>query len=50
MSYADANAGRSRAVTIAAVATVHAAMGYALISGLAYDVVKRIVDPPMTIY
>lgn len=45
MSYADKKPGRDRLVAIASVALIHAGIGYALISGLAYTAYTTLVDP-----
>lgn len=45
MSYADNTPGRDRFVAIGSVALIHAAIGYALISGLAYTAYTTLVDP-----
>lgn len=44
MAYADRKAGSSRIVAIVIVALVHAVLGYALITGLAYNVVKKVAE------
>lgn len=41
MAYADRNVGGSRAVAIVIVAILVAALGYAFVTGLAYDYVKK---------
>lgn len=48
MSYADAR--QNRTWTIGAVAVVHAAMGYALLTGLATDVIRNVVEGPLETY
>ncbi|KQM64940.1 hypothetical protein ASE75_07680 [Sphingomonas sp. Leaf17] len=45
MSYADKKPGRDRLVAIGSVALIHAGIGYALISGLAYTAYTTFVDP-----
>ena len=45
MSYADKKPGRDRFVAIGSVALIHAGIGYALISGLAYTAYTKLVDP-----
>ncbi len=45
MSYADKKPGRDRIVAIGSVALIHAGIGYALISGLAYTAYTTLVDP-----
>jgi periplasmic protein TonB len=44
MAYADRNQGSSRIVAIVIVALVHAVLGYVLITGLAYNVVKKVAE------
>lgn len=44
MAYADRNQGSSRIVAIIIVALVHAVLGYVLITGLAYNVVKKVAE------
>ena len=41
MAYADQKAGGSRFVAIGIVAIIHVIIGYAFISGLAYEYVKK---------
>ena len=48
MSYGDAR--QNRTVAIGAVVVVHAALGYALLTGLATEVFKTVVDGPIKIY
>ena len=48
MSYADTR--QNRTVTIGAVVVVHAAIGYALLTGLATTVITRFIPEPMQIY
>src|SRR3712207_4262907 len=42
MAYADNRMSRSRMTAIFIVAILHALLGYALITGLAYNVVKKV--------
>src|SRR5918998_14963 len=42
MAYADNRMSRSRMTAIFIVAVLHALLGYALITGLAYNVVKKV--------
>ncbi|RHW17909.1 energy transducer TonB [Sphingomonas gilva] len=44
MAYADRNQGSSRIVAIVIVALIHAVLGYVLITGLAYNVVKKVAE------
>ena len=48
MSYGDAR--QNRTVAIGAVVVVHAALGYALLTGLATQVFERVIEGPMEIY
>jgi protein TonB len=48
MSYTDAS--QNRTVALGAVVVVHAALGYALLTGLASGVFHGIVEDPMIIY
>jgi len=42
MAYADKKAGSSRVVSIAIVLLIHAVLGYAFVTGLAFNVVKKV--------
>lgn len=44
MSYADQSQGSRRVVAITIVALLHAALGYAFVTGLAYNVVKKVAQ------
>lgn len=44
MAYADRNDGGSRVVAIVIVALIHAVIGYAFVTGLAYKYVKQVTD------
>ena len=49
MAYADQEMSGSRVVAIIIVALIHIALGYVLITGLAYDAVKKAVERVTTI-
>ena len=49
MAYADQEMSGNRIVAIIIVALIHIALGYALITGLAYDAVKKAVERVTTI-
>ncbi len=49
MAYADQEMSGNRVVAIIIVALVHVALGYALITGLAYDVVNKVVERVTTV-
>lgn len=49
MAYADQQMSGNRVVAIIIVALVHVALGYALITGLAYDVVNKVVERVTTV-
>lgn len=44
MAYADRSQGSSRTVAIIIVALLHAVLGYAFVTGLAYNVVKKAAE------
>ena len=44
MAYADRNDGGSRIVAIVIVALIHAVIGYAFVTGLAYKYVKQVSE------
>jgi protein TonB len=44
MAYADQKAGSGRIVAIIIVAAIHAVLGYAFVSGLAYQYVKQVSE------
>ena len=44
MSYADQRMGSGRITAIAVVAVLHALLGYAFVTGLAYNVVKQVAQ------
>ena len=49
MAYADQQMSGNRVVAIIIVALIHVGLGYALITGLAYDVVKEVAERVTTI-
>ena len=49
MAYADQQMSGNRVVAIIIVALIHIALGYALITGLAYDAVQKVVERVTTI-
>ena len=49
MAYADQQMSGSRIVAIVIVALIHIALGYALITGLAYSAVKSVVEKVTTV-
>lgn len=49
MAYADQEMSGNRIVAIIVVALIHVALGYALITGLAYDAVKKVVERVTTV-
>lgn len=49
MAYADQRMSGNKIIAIIIVALIHVALGYALISGLAYDVVKKAVERVTTV-
>jgi protein TonB len=49
MAYADQQMSGNRMVAIIIVALIHVALGYALITGLAYDVVNKVVERVTTV-
>jgi protein TonB len=49
MAYADQEMSGNRIVAIIIVALIHIALGYALITGLAYDAVQKVVERVTTI-
>lgn len=49
MAYADQQMSGNRIVAIVIVALIHIALGYALITGLAYDAVTQVVERVTTI-
>ena len=49
MAYADQQMSGNRMVAIVIVALIHIALGYALITGLAYDAVKKVVERVTTV-
>ena len=42
MAYADQSMSSNRVVAIIVVALIHAVLGYAFVTGLAYNVVKKV--------
>ncbi|RJF90679.1 energy transducer TonB [Sphingomonas cavernae] len=44
MAYADRSQGSSRTIAIVIVALLHAVLGYAFVTGLAYNVVKKAAE------
>ena len=44
MAYADQKMSGSRIVAIVIVALIHAALGYAFVTGLAYQYVKKVSE------
>ena len=44
MAYADQQMSGNKIVAIVIVAIIHVALGYALITGLAYDAVQKVVE------
>ncbi|OYY90161.1 MAG: energy transducer TonB [Sphingomonas sp. 28-66-16] len=44
MAYADRNDGGNKVVAIVIVALIHAALGYAFVTGLAYQYVKKVSE------
>ena len=49
MAYADQQMSGSRVVAIIIVALIHIALGYVLVTGLAYDAVKKAVERVTTV-
>ena len=49
MAYADQEMSGNRIIAIIIVALIHIALGYALITGLAYDAVQQVVERVTTI-
>ncbi|MGC1271423.1 MAG: energy transducer TonB, partial [Croceibacterium sp.] len=49
MAYADQQMSGSRMVAIAIVALIHIAIGYALVTGLAYSAAKQLVERVTTV-
>jgi periplasmic protein TonB len=49
MAYADQQMSGNKVIAIIIVAIIHIALGYALITGLAYDVVKEAVERVTTV-
>ena len=49
MAYADQEMSGNKVVAIIIVALIHVALGYALITGLAYDAVKKVVERVTTV-
>ena len=49
MAYADQQMSGNRVVAIIIVALIHIALGYALITGLAYNAVQQVVERVTTI-
>lgn len=49
MAYADQQMSGNRVVAIIIVALIHVGLGYALITGLAYDVVKQVAERVTTV-
>ena len=49
MAYADQQMSGNRIVAIIIVALIHIALGYALITGLAYNAVQQVVERVTTI-
>lgn len=49
MAYADQQMSGNKIVAIVIVAIIHVALGYALITGLAYDAVKKVVERVTTV-
>jgi len=49
MAYADQQMSGNKIIAIIIVALIHVALGYALITGLAYDVVKKAVERVTTV-
>lgn len=49
MAYADQQMSGNKIVAIVIVAIIHIALGYALITGLAYDAVKKVVERVTTV-
>lgn len=49
MAYADQEMSGNRVVAIIIVGLIHVALGYALITGLAYNVVKEVVERVTTV-
>lgn len=49
MAYADQQMSGNRVIAIIIVAIIHIALGYALITGLAYDAVKKAVERITTV-
>jgi periplasmic protein TonB len=48
MAYADQKASSSRIVAIVIVAAIHAVLGYAFVTGLAYQYVKQVQEKMTT--
>ena len=49
MAYADQQMSGSRVIAIALVVLIHLAIGYALITGLAYSAAKKLVERVTTV-
>ncbi len=49
MAYADQQMSGNKIVAIVIVAIIHVALGYALITGLAYDAVQKVVERVTTV-
>ncbi len=49
MAYADQQMSGNKIIAIIIVAIIHIALGYALITGLAYDAVKKVVERVTTV-
>ena len=49
MAYADQQMSGSRIVAIIIVALIHVALGYALVTGLAYSAIKKAVERVTTV-
>ena len=45
MAYADQQMSGSRIVAIIIVALIHIALGYALVTGLAYKAAQQVLEP-----
>lgn len=50
MAYVSANSGNTKAITLGAVALLHVAAGYALVTGLAGPILNIFVPPPLAAY
>lgn len=49
MAYADQQMSSNKIIAIILVALIHIALGYALVTGLAYDAVKKVVERVTTV-